>query len=82
MALLRLTVHPPMLWTRRRVDRDSTMMNKAPFDRPARNPCVRRAHRKECSGEHRRGQVIMGAVWEPLPAGPLIRRSETPAQNA
>jgi len=28
---------------------------------------VRRAHRKECFGEHRRGQVTMGAVWGLVP---------------
>ena len=67
MALLRSIVHPPVLWTGCKVDRDPTMMDKAPFDRPARSPCVHRVHRKEFFGERKRGQVTMGAVWGLVP---------------
>jgi len=61
MTLLGSIVHPLVLWTGCEVGRDSTMMNKAPTCKePLRAPCAQK-------GVHRRGQVIMGVVWEFMP---------------
>ena len=50
--------------------------------RSARDSCVRHAYRKESFDEHRRKQVRNFGVGEPLRTGPLIQRSEAPAQNS